>query len=88
MTLSSAGGIDIFVANYDPNGLLLWAKRAGGTGHDEGSGIAVNAAGHSTVTGFFVVWTVERIVRCKVSFSKFTFVTHPKVLVIQPDHRA
>ncbi len=70
MTLSSAGEIDIFVANYDPNGLLLWAKRAGGTGHDEGSGIAMNAAGHSTVTGFFLVWTVQRNVGCEISFLK------------------
>ncbi len=52
-TLTSAGSFDIFVAKYDPDGTLLWAKRAGGTGYDEGSGIAVDDAGNSYVTGYF-----------------------------------
>ena len=35
-TLISAGGDDIFVAQYDSSGVLQWAKRAGGTGLDRG----------------------------------------------------
>ena len=57
-TLTSAGGIDIFVAKYDAAGALVWAKRAGGTGgffaSDSGNGIAVDGAGNSYVTGAFV----------------------------------
>jgi uncharacterized protein (TIGR03437 family) len=52
-TLTSAGDRDIFVAKYDASGDLLWAKRAGGTGVDLGSGLAVDTAGNSYVTGGF-----------------------------------
>ncbi len=52
-TLTSAGGIDIFVAKYDAAGALVWAKRAGGTGSDFGRGTAVDGSGNSYVTGFF-----------------------------------
>jgi hypothetical protein len=44
---------DIFVAKYNSNGLLQWAKRAGGTGTDRGFGIAIDDAGNSYVTGIF-----------------------------------
>jgi hypothetical protein len=50
-TLTSAGSEDIFVAKYDSNGALLWAKRAGGTNADHGAGIAVDNSGNSYVTG-------------------------------------
>ena len=50
-TLTSAGHIDIFVAKYDASGDLAWARRAGGTGFDEGNGIVVDGAGNSHVTG-------------------------------------
>ena len=53
-TLTSAGFDDIFVAKYDASGDLVWAKRAGGTSVDQGSGIAVDGAGTSYVTGVFV----------------------------------
>jgi hypothetical protein len=52
-TLTSAGQSDIFVAKYDPNGQLLWARRAGGPGYDNGAGIAVDAAGNCHITGSF-----------------------------------
>jgi hypothetical protein len=47
------GSADVFVAKYDPSGLPLWARAAGGSGYDAGNGIAVDAAGNSYVTGFF-----------------------------------
>ena len=53
-TLTSAGSIETFVAKYDASGDLVWAKRAGGTSVDQGSGIAVDGAGTSYVTGVFV----------------------------------
>jgi len=53
-SLKSAGGSDIFVAQYDLKfGWLLWARRAGGALHDYGSGIAVDKAGNALVTGSF-----------------------------------
>jgi hypothetical protein len=51
--LTGAGDGDIFVAKYDRAGVLLWAKRAGGTKTDGGAGIAVDGAGNSYVTGSF-----------------------------------
>ena len=55
-TLASAGGDtspNIFVAKYDTDGLLAWARRAGGSNSAQGSGIAVDGDGNSSVTGFF-----------------------------------
>lgn len=50
-TLSSAGVVDIFVAKYDPDGNVLWARSAGGTSDDHGNAIGVDASGNSFVTG-------------------------------------
>ncbi|MCB0132417.1 MAG: SBBP repeat-containing protein, partial [Caldilineaceae bacterium] len=52
-TLTSAGQVDIFVANFDPSGALLWASRDGGTSDDYGRGIGVDGSGNSYVTGDF-----------------------------------
>ncbi len=49
----SDGNNDIFVAKYDPNGNLLWVKRAGGAGSDYGNAIAVDVVGNAYVSGFF-----------------------------------
>jgi hypothetical protein len=48
-----AQGVDIFIAKYDPAGQCLWAQRAGSAGKiwEKGTGIAVDAAGNSYVTG-------------------------------------
>lgn len=51
--LVSAGGLDLFVAKYDAAGNYVYAKRAGGTAADWGTGIAVDAAGNVHVTGYF-----------------------------------
>ena len=51
-TLTGAGGHDIFVTQYAPDGTLLWARSAGG-GWGGGLGIAVDAAGNALVTGVF-----------------------------------
>lgn len=50
-TLSSAGVVDIFVAKYDPDGNVLWARSAGGTSDDHGFAIGVDDSGNSFVTG-------------------------------------
>lgn len=51
--LTSAGGIDIFIAKYDVSGNVLWAKRAGGTNNDVGSSIATDSSGNSIIFGNF-----------------------------------
>jgi hypothetical protein len=53
VTLTSAGIDDLFVAKYDGNGDLVWAKRAGGPTQESGWGIAVDGIGNSYVTGNF-----------------------------------
>ncbi len=50
-TLPNAGDYDIFVAKYDPAGLLLWLRTAGGKGYDYGHGIVVDSKGGIVVTG-------------------------------------
>jgi hypothetical protein len=51
--LASAGGNEIFVAKYKPDGALAWARRAGGTDADLGWGVAVLSDGSAVVTGSF-----------------------------------
>ncbi len=49
---ANAGGIDAFVAKLDPAGsALVYATYLGGTGYDEGHGIAVDDTGAASVTG-------------------------------------
>lgn len=52
-TLTSSGLRDAFVAKYDANGGLLWAKRMGGIGRDEAYDVTTDAAGNIYVTGLF-----------------------------------
>ena len=51
--LTSAGADDIFVARYNPNGTLAWARRAGGTGDDYGGGITTLSDDSTIATGQF-----------------------------------
>ena len=56
ITLTNAGGtipVDLFVAKYDPNGNVLWARRAGGSGVDVANRVAADAGGNIWVTGRF-----------------------------------
>ncbi len=52
--LTSLGASDIFVAKYDPNGSVLWARQAGGPGDDLGNELTTDPAGNVFVTGEFV----------------------------------
>ena len=56
--VGTAGVEDIFIAKYDPNGLLLWAKSAGSGGTDKGLGIALDGLGNVLVTGQFVATAI------------------------------
>ncbi len=51
--LVSDGSYEIFVARYNPDGTLAWAKSAGGTYDDEGRGITTLSDDSTVVTGSF-----------------------------------
>jgi len=51
--LTNSGQKDIFVVKYNAQGIVQWAKKAAGSGVDEGTAIAVDAAGDCYVTGYF-----------------------------------
>lgn len=52
--LTSAGNnADLFVSKLDSSGNYVWAHRVGGTGFDEGFGVAVDAAGNVFATGLY-----------------------------------
>lgn len=55
VTLTSAGAQDVFVAKFDPNGAVVWAKRMGGGGPDGAGGVAVDSQGNVYVTGNFLL---------------------------------
>jgi len=44
---------DIFIAKYNTNGNVVWAKSAGGTGYDHSNCISADAAGNLFLTGAF-----------------------------------
>ncbi len=53
--LESDGSYDIFVARYNTDGTLAWAKRSGGTSYDHGWGITSLTDNSTVVTGYFSV---------------------------------
>ena len=54
-SLTSAGGIDIFVVCFSASGVVLWAKSFGGSSsHDHGLSIAAHADGSIVVSGDFM----------------------------------
>ncbi|MFH1335204.1 MAG: hypothetical protein ABII96_01690 [Candidatus Zixiibacteriota bacterium] len=51
--LSSAGGVDIFIAKYDSSGNYLWARGIGGTNDDVGARIKIDGSGNVYFGGWF-----------------------------------
>ncbi|MCD4772007.1 MAG: SBBP repeat-containing protein [Bacteroidales bacterium] len=49
----SIGMADVFVAKYDPDGIVQWARNAGGTENDYGYGICANNTGSIFISGVF-----------------------------------
>ena len=52
-TLTSAGFFDMFLAEYDGDGNVLWVDSAGGPPRCVGNDVALDAAGNPYVTGTF-----------------------------------
>jgi hypothetical protein len=53
LSIRNAGLGDIFLAKYDQNGNVVWAKSVGGTARDFANSIAVDNAGNGFLTGSF-----------------------------------
>ncbi|MES2139700.1 MAG: SBBP repeat-containing protein [Bacteroidota bacterium] len=51
--LSVSGAHDIFIVKWTTGGVFQWAKKAGGSGEDEGFGISSDGSGNAYVTGYF-----------------------------------
>jgi hypothetical protein len=51
ISLIAAGSNDIYIAKYNPSGVVQWAVRAGGYSGDRGRGIVVDGAGMVYITG-------------------------------------
>ncbi|MBD2768725.1 hypothetical protein IC235_12595 [Hymenobacter sp. BT664] len=52
LNAASATDRDLYVAKFDPRGIVIWAQRVGTTNNDSGNAIAVDAAGRVAVGGF------------------------------------
>ncbi len=52
-TLTNSGGYDLFVAKYNTNGKVLWAKRNGGTAGDYVYSLAVDDSSYVVIAGNF-----------------------------------
>lgn len=48
-------GMDVFVAKYSSAGSWVWSRTMGGSGTDQGLGIAADGAGNTLVTGYIGV---------------------------------
>ncbi|MBD3338571.1 MAG: hypothetical protein GF353_05665, partial [Candidatus Lokiarchaeota archaeon] len=51
--IHSSGSGDVFTLKYDTTGNIIWARKAGSIGNDQGSGIAIDRLGNIFVTGMF-----------------------------------
>src|SRR6185369_343869 len=51
--LTSAGGVDLFIAKYTAAGVHVWSKRFGATGNEMVSSIALDASGNIFLGGSF-----------------------------------
>jgi hypothetical protein len=50
-TLANAGNTDIFVAKYNPSGVVQWGARISTTGIDVGYGVATDSSGNIFISG-------------------------------------
>ncbi len=57
--LTGYGYDDVFLVKYDASGNVLWAKNAGGSGNDIGSGVSVDGSGNVYITGYYASPTIS-----------------------------
>src|ERR1700757_869675 len=57
-TLTSAGGPEVFLIKFDPNGNILWAKSAGGSQEDLAYSVAMDANNNVYICGSFISPTI------------------------------
>lgn len=53
VSFTSAGGYDLFLARFNPDGTLDWARHIGGAEHDEPGNVSVTTDGSVLVTASF-----------------------------------
>lgn len=53
ISMSGYGSKDAYLAKYDSNGNVVWAKKMGGSGSDAGMAVATDGSGNIYVTGYF-----------------------------------
>ncbi|MGP8214947.1 MAG: SBBP repeat-containing protein, partial [Bacteroidia bacterium] len=53
ITLTNIAGQDIWIAKYDPNGNVLWAKSFGGNSDDIGNSVSIDKEGDIYVAGYY-----------------------------------
>lgn len=58
VSLTNAGGNDVFVVKYDTDGNVIWAKSAGGTSNENSYNCATDASGNVIITGDFLSTTL------------------------------
>ncbi len=56
---ATSGSFDFFIAKYDPNGNVLWAKSTSGTEDETGYSVSTDAAGNAYVTGNYISPTMN-----------------------------
>ncbi len=59
ITLTNAGVENMFLAKYDANGTIIWAKSYGGTYHDWAYSVAVDVSGNAYLAGVFQSPTIN-----------------------------
>jgi hypothetical protein len=52
-TCTNSGGLDVFIVKYDPEGSVIWATSATGTGADYVTSIALDKSSNIYITGYF-----------------------------------
>ncbi len=53
LSLSSAGGSDVFALKLDSSGNLVWAKQIAGIDNQYGQSLVIDSLGNSFITGYF-----------------------------------
>jgi hypothetical protein len=55
----SNGAWDVFLSKFDSSGNFEWARTWGGSGLDDGRGVAADGSGNVYITGYFYNYTVD-----------------------------